>query len=104
MPADEQLGRTYQNASLYGRIVLAGITADMFHQHLGTVYRKTEHLGIKLTQVLPVYVAVHRAKRTESRQFPRNFQCTDITRMPYFVTRLEVLQVLLIPISVRIRQ
>ena len=77
--ADEQLGRTHQDASLYGRIVLAGIAADVFHQHLGAVYRKAEHLRIEPAQVLPVYVAVHRAERTESRQLPRHFQRTDVT-------------------------
>ena len=34
----------------------------------------------------------------------RHFQRTDVTCMPYFIARLEVLQILLIPIPVRIRQ
>ena len=104
MTADEQLGRMHQDASLYGRIVFAGIAADVFHQHLGAVYRKTEHLRIEPAQILPVYVAVHRTERTESRQLLCHFQRTDVTCMPYNLARLEVLQILLIPIPVRIRQ
>ena len=52
MTADEQLGRMHQDASLYGRIVFAGIAADMFYQHLGAVYRKAEHLRIEPAQIL----------------------------------------------------
>ena len=104
MAADKQLGRTHHDAPLYGRIVLAGIAPYVFHQHFRAVHRKTEHLRIELAQVLPVYIAIYRTKRPERRQLLRHFQCSYITGMPYFIARLKVLQVLLIPISMRIRQ
>ena len=57
-------------------------------------------LRIDLTDVLPVNVAIHGTERTECRQLLRHFQRTDVTGMPDFITRFEILQILFIPISV----
>ena len=100
MSANEKFGRTHQNASPYGRIVIARIAANMFYQHFGTVNSKTIDLRIDLTDVLPVNVAIHGTERTECRQLLRHFQRTDVTGMPDFITRFEILQILFIPISV----
>ena len=43
VPAEEQLWGTHQNAALDGRVVVAGITADMLHQHLRPIHRETEN-------------------------------------------------------------
>ena len=94
MSANEKFGRTHQNASPYGRIVIARIAANMFYQHFGTVNSKTIDLRIDLTDVLPVNVAIHGTERTECRQLLRHFQRTDVTGMPDFITRFEILQIL----------
>ena len=103
VPADEQLWGTHQNAALDGRVVVAGITADMLHQHLRPIHRETENLRIELPYHLPVNFAIHGTEGTESRQLLCHFQRTDVTGMPYFVTALKILQVLFIPVAMRIR-
>ena len=68
----------------------------MFHQHFCPIYRETETLRIELPYLLPVNIAIHGTEGTESRQLLCHFQRTDVTDVPDFVTRLEILQVLFI--------
>ena len=100
MSADEKLRRAHQDTAPYGGIIIAGITADMLYQYLGTIDRETVDLRIDLTDVLPVNVTIHGTERTECFQLPSHLQRADVTGMPDFVTRLEILQIFFIPIAV----
>ena len=100
VPTDEKLRRTHQDTAPYGRIIITGITADMLYQYLGTIDRETVDLRIDLTDVLPVDVTIHGTERPECCQLPGPPQRADVTGMPDFVSRLEILQIFFIPIAV----
>ncbi len=101
--ADEQLGRMHQQAALYRGVILARIAAYVLHQHLRPLHTEPQRLREEPTDLLPVDIAIHRPQRPEVRQTLCHLQRTDVTGMPYLVARLKVVQVLLVPVSVRIR-
>ena len=103
MPADEQFGWMHQYAAPYGRIVLAGVTADVFHQHFRSLDRKAQCLRIKSADVLPVNVSIHSPEGTKSSILLCHLQRNDVAVMPVFVALFKVLQLPLIPISMGIR-
>ena len=104
MTTDKQLGRARQNTPCYRRIVFAGIAANVLHQHFSPLYPKTEGLRIKTTDVLSVNIAIHGTERAESSQTFGHFERTDVARMPDFIACVEILQVFLVPIPVRVGQ
>ena len=74
----------------------------MLDEHVDILALEAVQFTIHQSQVAPVAVTTDSTERTESSQLLGHFDTTYIPRMPYFVTGFEVVQVLLVPIAVRI--
>ena len=102
MSADEKLGRMVEDLLANAWVVMAGISADVCHQDVGSFTSPTEFFGIETAQVASIAVPEDSPKRTKLLQSHGQFQRTDVARMPYLVARLEVLEITLVPIGMRV--
>ncbi len=100
--ADEEFGGIRVENVADAWIVFARISSYVSHQHVSSFAIPSQFFRVKASQVTSVDVAMHSSQRTEFLQFHGHFQRTDITRMPYLVTLLEVFQITVIPVCVGI--
>ena len=100
--AYEQLRRRGVYPRPYAGVVVAGVAADVFHQHVGVLAFPSQQFGIHQSQVAPVAVAAHRPEHAELGQAGRHLRRPYVAGVPYLVARLEVVQVLVVPVCVRV--
>ena len=100
MPADEKLRRIAEYLGTYARVVIAGISAYVLHQYIHVLAFPSERLGEDTAYVTTIDISIYGFQRTELRQFLGHLERTDVPCVPYLVARLEVMQILLIPVYV----
>ena len=98
--ADEELRRVLEDVGTDARIVVAGVAADMFHEHLSVLAFPAEHLREDAPHVTAVDVAIDGLQWTECRQFLRHFDGADVPGVPDLVAGLEIVEVFLVPVGV----
>ena len=81
-------------------VVIAGIAANMFDEHIGLLALKTVQLTIHQSQVAPIAIATDSTQRTELSQSLSHLYTTDVACVPYLVAGFKVVQVLIVPIAV----
>ena len=74
MPADKQLGWLCHECFSDGRVVLPGITSDVFDEYVGTFQLETVDFWKAYAQVLSVDVAIDSSQWTKIRQTFGYFQ------------------------------
>ena len=74
----------------------------MFDEHIHILALEAIQFTIHQSEVTPVAVAADSTERTESCKFLCHLHTADVARMPYLVTRFEVVKILLIPVGVRV--
>ena len=89
--ADEQLRRHGVDLRAYAAVVVAGIAADMLHQHVNVFAFEPQLLFIHQPQVTAVAVAAYRPEGSEFSKSLSHLCRTDVAGMPYFVAGLEIL-------------
>lgn len=97
VPADEELWRHGINLRAYARIIITGISSDMLHQHLNVLTLEAQRFSIHQTKVAAVTVAAYSPERTEVGKSFGYLHRTDVACMPYFITRLKIFQIPVIP-------
>ena len=101
---DEQLGRRGKECGTYARVVVAGITAYMSHQHVHILTLPSQPFGEHPTEVTAIAVATDSPQRPEGGKSLGHLSRSDVAGMPYLVAGLEVVQVLFVPIGVGIAE
>ena len=104
MSCDKEVWRIGKERRSHADVVVSGIAADMLDEHIGILTLEVVQLAIHQPQITPVAVAADSPERSEGSQFLCHLHTADIAGVPDFVARLEVVQVLLVPIAVRIAQ
>ena len=85
MPGDEEF-QVHGLDFLYGaRIVMAGITPDVGHQHLHPFAFESQECGVDAAGHAAVDIAAHGTQRLESSNPVGEFDRADVARMPDFV-------------------
>jgi hypothetical protein len=74
----------------------------MFDEHIHILALETVQFPKHQPQVSAVAVATHSPERSECCQFLSYFNAADVAGMPYFVARLKVVQVLFVPVRMRV--
>ena len=72
----------------------------MLHQYIHVLAFPSERLGEDTAHVTTVDISIYGFQRTKLRQFLGHLERTDVSCVPYLVARLEVMQILLIPVGV----
>ena len=104
MPSHEQLWRISKECRADAGIIVARIAADMLDEHIHILDLESVQFTIHQPQITTIAIATDSPERTESSQFLSHLHTADITCMPNLVTRFEVMQILIVPIAVRIAQ
>ena len=102
MPRYEELGRFFTQQSPHRRVVVARIATDMLDEHIGVLAFEAIQLTIHQSQVATIAVATDGPQRSKRRQPVCHLHGADVTCMPNLVAGFEVVQVLVVPITVRI--
>ena len=100
MSAYEELWRTGVYPRTNARVVVTRISADMLHEHVNVLTFPPQQLGIHPPEVASVAVSAHGTEHPELSQAFGNFHRADVAGMPYLVARLEIVQVLVVPVRV----
>jgi hypothetical protein len=74
----------------------------MFDKHIDILDLEAIEFTIHQSQITAITIPTDSPERAESRQTFSHLHTADITCMPYLVTRLEIVQILIVPIAVRI--
>ncbi len=104
MTSHEELRRIGKECRTYAEVVVARIAAYMFDEYIDILALESVQFTIHQPQVSAVAIATDSPERTEGSQFLCHLHTTDISCVPDLVAGFEVVQVLLIPIAVRIAQ
>lgn len=99
---DEEPGRSREEHAADAAVVMAGIAADVLHEHVGGFAAEAQHDGEEAAQVAAVAVAAHGTERAEGGEAFGHLERADVARVPYLVTLGEVLRVAVVPVSVRV--
>ena len=97
MARDEKLWRRGIDLSSDGGIIVAGITADMLHKHIGVLASESELFGKHESEVAPIAVAADGSEGSEGSKSVCNLRTADVARMPYLVAGLEITEVFVVP-------
>ena len=100
MTSNEKLGRTGKERGTDRRVVVARITANMFDEHVDILTLEAVQFAVHEPQIASVTIATDSTEGTEGRQALSHLYRADIAGMPYLITGLEVVQILLVPITV----
>ena len=104
MTSHKELRRIGKECRAYAEVVVARIAADMFDKHIDILALESVQFTIHQPQITAVAIATDSAEWTEGCQFLCHLYTTDISCVPDLVAGFEVMQVLLVPIAVRIAQ
>ena len=102
MTCHKQLWRIGEERRANAEIVVARITADMFDEHIDILNLESIQFTIHQPQIAAITIAAYSTEGPKSRQFLRYLDATNVTSVPYFITRLEIMEIFLVPIAVRI--
>ena len=102
MSSNEQLRRIGIQLTTHRVVIVTWIATDMLHQHLHIFAFPAQYFGIHQSEVTAITITTNRTKRTESCKFLCHLHTANVARMPYLVTRFEVVKILLIPVGVRV--
>ena len=97
---NEELGWRSIDLRAYAWVVVARISPDVSHQHVHIFTLPLQPFGVYPPQVATVAIAIDGSQRAELIQPLRHFYRPDIASVPNLVTRLEVVQVFIVPIGV----
>jgi hypothetical protein len=75
------------------------ITPYVLDEHIHFLTFKTIDLGIEMTDLIPVDIAIDSPQRLEGRQPACHLHVTDITSMPNLVAFTEVFLITFVPIA-----
>ena len=101
---DEQFRVIFRQDLTDARGVTTRITADVSHADFDAGDRKKGDLREAGPECLPVDIAIDCPKRGDLRQLVRQFFRADVARMPDLVEPLEIFNVTLVPVGVRVRE
>ena len=76
----------------------------MLDEHIDILHLETVQFTIHQPQVASIAITADSTERTESSQFLSHLHTTDIPCVPYLVAGFEVMEVLLVPVTMRIDQ
>ena len=96
----KQLWRIGIEHGAHGVVIVTWVATDMLDEHIDILALESVQFAIHQAQVAAVAVATDSTERAESLKLLSHLYATDVASMPYLVTGLKVVQVLLIPIAV----
>ena len=102
--ADKEFRRSLIELSYDATVVSSWITADMCHQDVGTLAVPSQYLREHTAQVTTVAVAHNGTQGAESGQTVGYLGTAYVAGMPHFVALLEILQILIVPITMGVAQ
>ena len=97
---NEKLRRTGKERRTDRRVVIARITADVLDEHVDILTFETVQFAVHEPQIASVTIATDSTEGTKGRQALSHLYRADIAGMPYLITGFEVVQILLVPITV----
>ena len=100
MAADEELRRTGIETASDAGVVVAGIAADVLHEHFDALALESVFLAEHVAEVATVDVAIDGTQRCNLLQPLGQFDRADVAGVPDFVTFAEVFLVTFVPESV----
>lgn len=100
--ANKEFWRRGINLTAYTRVIVAGISADMFHKHINILALPAQTLGEHKAQVTAVTIAINSTEGAELCQTLCNLHGAYVAGMPNLVARLKIVKILVIPIRMGI--
>ena len=104
VPCHKQLRRIGKERRAYAEIIVAGIAPNMLDEHIHILHLESVQLTIHQSEVSPIAVAAYSPERTEGSEPLSHLNTADVTCMPDLIAGLKVVQILIVPIAVRIAQ
>ena len=102
MSRNEELRRIGEKRGAYAGVVVTGIASDMFDEHVGLLTLEAVQFAVHQAQVAAVAVTADSPESSEGSQFLSHLDSADVAGVPYLVAGLEIVQVFLVPIAVRV--
>ncbi len=100
MAGNKELGRIDKEFPCNAAVVVTGIAANVFNEHIGFLTPETEYLRIQPAQIAAITITTYGSKWLQVGQTLGQLKRTDVAGMPYFVTRGEISLIPVIPIAV----
>ena len=101
---DKECGRIPKEFATYRSIIVAGITANMLNEHIGSFNRESVYFRVTQTDITSIDITTHGAEGSESLKLLCNLKRAYVARMPHLVTLGKVLCIAFIPMAMGIRE
>ena len=104
MPADEERGRTHEESAADGGVVVAGVTTDMFDEHVGSLDSEAVHLRVAQADVAPIDVAMYGTEGAEGFKLLGHLKGSYVSGVPHLIALGKVPCVAFVPMAVSVRE
>src|SRR5690554_61498 len=104
VPGDKEFRRVRRKPGAYGRIVASRVASNMCDQYIHSLERETESGRVSNAGGAIVDIAMDCPERLHLFETGSQFEGADISRVPYFVARVEISLVFIVPVAVGIGQ
>jgi len=102
MPGNKKLWRRGIEQTAHRWVVMSGIAAYVLDEDIDILTPEAVQFMIHQAQVATVAVAADSPEGSELSQFLCHFERANISRMPDFVAGFEIMQILGIPVGMRV--
>ena len=101
---NEEVGRVGKDFRADASVVVAGVSADVFHQDVGLLHAEAQNFGEQAPHISAVDIAVNGSQRADVGQAVGHFHGADVACVPYFIALGKVFFVALVPIAMGIAE